>query len=184
MMNTSNWTFLLYPLLALLRLSSSIFIATWYSSQALIAPTRVPSYWWVRRTSPPKSGTHHCIWITRSTPFHSHCGLSSYCFLIPYFTDPGRLLGVCYSRNTWIKTLFLFFHSTLRWPCIYYLRLAFVRKDHPCSILRWPCIYLAPLIIDYRAHPVLVMFNFKLASHFLVYSCLLSWLFPYVLVAR
>ena len=52
------------------------FIAICYSCHTLIAPTSAPSYRRVRRASPPKYGTLHCIRITCSTPFRSYCGLS------------------------------------------------------------------------------------------------------------
>ena len=76
MMNASYWMFLPYLLVTLLLLSLSIFIAIWYSSQTLIAPTCATSYGRVRRASPPKYGTRHCIRITCSTSFHSYCGPS------------------------------------------------------------------------------------------------------------
>ena len=84
-MNALFWMFLPYLLVALLLLSSSIFIATWYSCQTLIAPTSAPNCWRVWRTFPPKYGTRDCIWITRSMSSHSHCGPSF--FFLLYFSD-------------------------------------------------------------------------------------------------
>ena len=86
MMNASYWTFLPCLFVASLRLSSSILTTTWYSNQTLIEPTSAPSYWRVWWASSPKYGTCHCIWITRRTPFHSHCG-PSYLFFLPYCPD-------------------------------------------------------------------------------------------------
>ena len=152
-MNVSYWMFLLYLLDALLQLSSSISIATWYSSQTLIAPTSATNCWRVRRASPPEYGTRHCIWITCSTPFHSYCGPSFSFFLLPYFPDLViRSLLLALHAQPVNKTFVpkepttcklclersCIFHSALRWPCIY-LALAFVSKSHACFILPCDC---------------------------------------------
>ena len=142
--------YLPYPLIALLQLSSSTFIATWYSSQTFLAPTCGPECRRIRRTSPPKYGAHYRIWITRSTPFHSHCG-SFFLPLLPYLPDLviRTSLLVLHAQpadknfvHTEPTTLQVFvskghaFFIALRWPCIY-LALAFVWKGHVCFIL--PC---------------------------------------------
>ena len=185
-MNTSYWTFLPCLFVALLRLGLSILTTTWYSNQTLIESTSAPSYGRVRRASSPKYGTCHCIWITRPTSFHSHCGPSYFSFFNIYLI---WLLGVCcwhHTRSSWIKTLFIrnqqlasfclerscVFHFASRWPCIY-LALAFVWKGHACFIL--PCDGPVYILHLWWAHPVLIMFKLKPVSHLIVHSCLDFW---------
>lgn len=176
-MNASYWTFLGYMFVVLLRLSSSIFTMTLYSSQTLLAPTCATSYWRVRRASPPKYGKCHCIWIRRSTPFHSHRGSSFFPFLLPYFPDLViRSLLLALHVQLVDKNLFLtnkqlascclkpcIFHSALRWPV--YTRTSFC-SDRSC-MFDFPCNGPVYTLHHWRAHPVLIMFKFKPVSHLL-----------------
>ena len=178
--------YLPYPLIALLQLSSSTFIATWYSSQTFLAPTCGPECRRIRRTSPPKYGAHYRIWITRSTPFHSHCG-SFFLPLFPYLPDLVIRTSLLVlhaqpadknfvpteptSLQAFVSKGHAFFHSALQWPCTH-LALAFIWKGHVSFCLAMAtCIYLAPRI----------MFTFKPASHLLVYSYLLSFGFSLII---
>ena len=179
-MNVSYWMFhLLYLHVALLRLSSSFFLATWFSNQSLIAPACAPRYWRVWRASPPKHGTRHCIWITRWTPFYSHCGPSLSFFLLPYFLDlvnRSLLLGLhaqpvdknfVSKEPTTCKLLsqkVMLFLFCLRWSCIY-IAPTFFSKGHACFIL--PCDDPVYILYHWCAHPALIMFKFKPASHLL-----------------
>jgi len=128
-------------------------------------------------------------------PFRSHCG--TFFFLLPCF--PGLVIrnlllalhaqlvdkNFVFKELTTCKLLsrkVLHFSFCLA-MALYILRTSF-RLKRSCmfhSTLRWPCIYVPCATV--WARPCDVSLKFKPVPHFLVYSFLVFWLFPYGLVA-
>ena len=102
-----------------------------------IASTSTPSCWRVWRAFPPRYGTRHRVWITCSTPFHSHCGSFFFSFSAPLFslTIIRNLLRALRVRRVDKKPSGL---DNVQNPTS-----TFHHDSHWCSsVLRWPCIYL------------------------------------------